>query len=160
MRAPRKSLQEAILRQGQERACGLFRKSRPRGAAARGVFVLLNLMLLGAGTAHAQVAQGIAPFVTPSGGLQIEGTLLANSPTLNIGDWVQNPGRGVLTNPGGVPLDPTTTFHKIDLTENDDLDTFDQSDKVNDNPNTYNWGAGSVPPKDDIQNGLIHVGAD
>ncbi len=65
-------------------------------------------------------------------------------------------GIGVL-DASGNPVDATNTFHRIDLTGNNDLDVFAESDKVFHDPNTYNWKAGSVPQKDDIQNGLIHI---
>ncbi len=105
------------------------------------------------------------PDIGLPGGFGIEGNLWANSPSIppynNASDWLPNPvfgkvGIGVL-DASGNPVDATKTFHRVDLTGNNDLDVFAESDKVFHNPNTYNWKAGSVPQKDDIQNGLIHI---
>jgi hypothetical protein len=35
---------------------------------------------------------GIAPVDPPSGGFDIEGDLLSNTPTANVGDWFDNAG--------------------------------------------------------------------
>ncbi|MBI4719715.1 MAG: hypothetical protein HY770_00460, partial [Chitinivibrionia bacterium] len=98
-------------------------------------------------------------------GFGVDGNLLANSPGgifLDTNDWLDGPGgtgTGVL-NWNGTPKDPTMTFHVLDLTGNADLDVFAESDKVFHDPNTYDWKGGSVPQKDDIQNGLLHIFTD
>src|SRR6185369_14119937 len=60
---------------------------------------------------------GVAPLSVPSGGFAIDGDLLANTPTANVGDWVSstNAGTGgfILTQ-AGQPLNPFTTFHFVD----------------------------------------------
>src|SRR5574341_1360734 len=114
------------------------------------------------GSVSAVVVSG-NPDIGLPGGFGIEGNLWANSPSVppynNASDWLPHAGGigvGVL-DASGVPIDATNTFHRIDSTGNNDLDVFAESDKVFHNPNTYNWKAGSVPQKDDIQNGLIHI---
>src|SRR5262245_48067026 len=59
---------------------------------------------------------GIAPLIAPAGGFSIDGDLMANTPGVNIGDWLASTngtGGGVLS-AAGVPLDPTRTFHFAD----------------------------------------------
>jgi hypothetical protein len=112
-------------------------------------------------------AWAISPTTGLGNGFEIDGNLLANSPASlpEFGDdWLDGPagpGTGVLnSDPAGTPKDPTTTFHLLDLTKNDDLDIFATSNKVFDDPNDYEWKTGSVPQKDDIQNGLIYFSID
>ncbi|MCH9032381.1 MAG: hypothetical protein IIB00_09010, partial [candidate division Zixibacteria bacterium] len=89
-------------------------------------------------------------------GFEIDGNLFSQGKD----DWVMGAsGNGVLDSAGN-PIDAVATIHVIDLTGNADLDVFAQSDKVFHDPNTYNWKAGSVPQKDDINNGLFHVRTD
>ena len=129
------------------------------------MFMLVATLSLGlTSTALAQgvVVNGVAPDGEP-GGFGIDGNLRANSPGgafSTASDWTPGPagiGVGKLLCPSGAPIDATKTFHIVDLTGNDDLNVFAESDKVQDDPNTYNWKAGSVPQKDDINNGLIHL---
>ena len=118
------------------------------------------------GGAYAQVGVGVAGTGDP-GGFAIEGNLLANNPNVapyNIAsDWTDGPaglGIGVL-NLNGTSKDTNVTKHPIDLTGNDDQDVFKTgSNKVSDNPNSYNWVVGSVPQKDDIGNGYVHFSVD
>jgi hypothetical protein len=98
---------------------------------------------------------------------EIDGNLIANAPGGIIGlgdDWLDGlpgPGTGVLLPDAlGTPKNPTFTFHIIDLIENDDMDIFGKGNKVFHDPNNYQWKTGSVPPKNDIQNGLIHFSKD
>ena len=99
------------------------------------------------------------------GGFEIDGNLFANNPGGIIGlgnDWLDGPagpGSGVL-NPDGTPKDSHTTVHVLDGIDAADVNVFDGSNKVFANPNTYKWKSGSVPSKDDIQNGLVHFSAD
>ena len=87
-----------------------------------------------------------------AGGFDIDGNLLANTPTANIGDWVSNTnlapgtGGGVLSITG-VPLDPTRTFHFVDPyndTGNDRI--FAGGNKWIDNPDTPGAGPPASPP--------------
>src|SRR6476659_2375095 len=60
---------------------------------------------------------GVAPVLSPAGGLSIDGDLIANTPLANNGDWVfwtNSPGTGggVLSS-SGVALNGSTTFHLI-----------------------------------------------
>ncbi len=102
-------------------------------------------------------------------GFGIEGNLLCNSPTTppfnTANDWVQS---DTLIDPigcavlywDGTPVDPTRTFHSIDLTGNGELDVFASSNKVNDDPRTYGWKSGQVPQKDDMNNVTLHLRED
>jgi hypothetical protein len=109
---------------------------------------------------------GVAPVEPPPGGFEIDGNLLANSPTANISDWVANTnlapgiGRGVL-GANGVPLDAMRTFHFIDPyndTSNDRI--FTGGDKWLDDPTTWGWTSGKPSSKTDINNTLLHLTTD
>lgn len=122
--------------------------------------VTIVLMLCGFTSAHAQLSQpGLG------GGFEVDGNLFSNNPGGIIGlgdDWLTGPagpGTGVL-NKNGTPKDPLTTLHILDKTGGADLDVFDGSNKVDANPNTYKWKAGSAPQKDDIENGLVYFSED
>jgi hypothetical protein len=111
------------------------------------------------------MAQAPAPGLAND--FEIDGNLLANLPGGIIGlgdDWLDGPagpGAGVLLPDAlGTPKNPAVTFHILDLIENGDLDVFGKGNKVFHDPNSYQWKAGSVPPKNDIQNGLIHFSTD
>ena len=111
--------------------------------------------------------KGIAPVNPPTGGFAIEGDLLSNTPTspspfaANQGDWyfgVGGSGGNVLNNNAtGTPVDSTTTFHLIDAFSSGTDDNFAGGDKVDDNPNSWNWTLNPVNDKLDMNNGLIHV---
>jgi hypothetical protein len=113
---------------------------------------------------------GVTPTVEPIGGCAIDGDLLARTPTTSPfsssnGDFLENPsapgtGGGVFTNPGGLPIDPTTAFHIIDGYGNADQNIFTQGSKFNDNPNTWHWTSSSPPGKDDMNHALFHFSTD
>src|SRR5438093_6977450 len=91
---------------------------------------------------------------TPVGGFAMDGDLQANS---NTGDWIPGSGSGgaVLTT-GGIPLNPTTTFHLTDgfgAAENN----FNGGLKVDNDPNVWTWLINPTTGKDDINNALIHI---
>jgi len=109
---------------------------------------------------------GIAPVGPPPGGFSIDGDLLANTPVIHVGDWILDPdmaagsGQGVL-NPGGLPLDPSHTFHFVDPyndTANDRI--FGGGAKWPDDPNTWKWTSGKPSSKTDINNVLMHLTTD
>src|SRR6266568_3199792 len=105
-------------------------------------------------------APGLAPVSPPAGGFAIDGDLLANTPG-GTGDWVSNsaPGGFVLyTN--GTPVDSTATFHFIDPYNSSGDNNFAGGDKVDDNPNTWNWTQNPVTAKDDINHALVHITKD
>ncbi|PKP11132.1 MAG: hypothetical protein CVU08_13045, partial [Bacteroidetes bacterium HGW-Bacteroidetes-3] len=112
----------------------------------------------------AQNLPGIAPVQTPIGGFGVDGDAYANTPTpayLNVGDWFYDStlypgtGRGLFT--GGSVTDPTRTFFLQDnWLQNTDLTIFTGRNKINDHPNTYTWGPGSSPNKNEIQNAAAH----
>ena len=70
-------------------------------------------------------------------------------------------GGNVLNNNAtGTPVDSTTTFHLIDPFNSGTDDNFAGGDKVDNNPNTWNWTLNPVNAKQDINNALIHVTKD
>src|SRR5437762_1735389 len=111
--------------------------------------------------------EGVAPVSPPTGGFAIDGDLMSNTPTspspfaANQGDWY--PGSGgsggnVLNNDAtGTPVNTATTFHLVDLYNSATDDNFAGGDKVDHNPNTWNWTLNPVNDKQDINNALIHV---
>jgi hypothetical protein len=109
---------------------------------------------------------GIAAVAPPPDGFEIEGNLLANTPTTNVGDWISNTnlapgtGGGVLQL-NGTPLDSSRTFHFVDPyndTSNDRI--FAGGNKWLDNPNTWGWTGGKPSSKTDINNTLMHLTSD
>src|SRR5262245_54394882 len=60
---------------------------------------------------------GVAPVNVPTGGFAIDGDLLANTSVAGVGDWLPHEGGtgGAVLDASGVPLNPTTTFHFVDL---------------------------------------------
>src|SRR6516162_5796057 len=84
---------------------------------------------------------GVAPVLYPAGGFGIDGDLLANTPGGNTGDWLlsTNAGSGgAVLNAAGVPLDPTRTFHFVDLYNSTSDNTF-SGGKWTDNPTNWQW---------------------
>ncbi len=141
-------------------------KLRGGNSTPRGCFLILLLALVcGADTrAHAaSPPNGVAPLLIPAGGFALEGNLLANTPTSGVGDWIAlpsipGPGGGVLA-ANGTPLNAATTFHLVDpYTTN--TDTIITGGNANLNPNAWTWGTGTVLNKEDLNNGLVHVGRD
>ena len=104
---------------------------------------------------------GVAPITVPAGGFSIEGDLQANTPNLNVGDWLPgtNGTGGVLDNAGN-PLNPATTFHFTDLYNSSADQTFVGGLKWGDDPNTWQWTAGKPSSKTDINNILLHFAND
>ncbi|MDO8336621.1 MAG: hypothetical protein Q7T74_07675, partial [Candidatus Saccharibacteria bacterium] len=105
--------------------------------------------------------QGDVPVVYPSGGFGVDGDAFAGHPKLYVGDWYasQTPGStgGSVFNSGGVLIPPppkTEVAIFMDNFKTGDLNVFAESDKINDNPNTYDIKAGNVPPKDDMQRAI------
>jgi hypothetical protein len=125
----------------------------------------LTLVVIGlfSVAASAQSIQGIVPVQTPVGGSGVEGDALAHYPVgtiyENVGDLfdlVHPTGtHGVLDFTTGQLLYPGFTFFLQDPFENDPT-IFTLSNKINDNPNTYSWGAGNNPDKNEIQNAGAH----
>ncbi|MFV8344422.1 gliding motility-associated C-terminal domain-containing protein [Flavobacterium sp. XS2P39] len=106
----------------------------------------------------AQIGPGIAPVSTPTGGFNIDGTLLANTAT---GDWVDGTGTGGFTlNNLGVPLNAGTTYHLYDPYNTSSDNIFGGGDKVGDNPNSWSWVTGTANDKTDMNNALIHLTTD
>ncbi|MFD1096219.1 Ig-like domain-containing protein [Salegentibacter chungangensis] len=126
-----------------------------------------------------QNIKGLAPLLQPLGGLNIDGNAYVNVDGEPGGDWLfefgtdpenKNPG-GVFPPSAsdgiaeGIPDMPypddfylypgQTTFFRDNITNNDPT-IFTSSNKINDDPNTYTWGTGSSPNKNEIQNAIAH----
>ncbi len=85
----------------------------------------------------------------------------ANPGGLFVPSYFSNPpvslGTGEFTfesNPE-VLLYPNTFLFRDDITNNDPT-IFTSSNKINDDPTTYTWGAGSSPNKNEIQSAIAH----
>src|SRR3970282_2144180 len=125
-------------------------------------FTLVVILMTGQAV-NAQSIKGIVPVQCPAGGSGVDGDAFADTPILGVGDLFDN-------NPGGsgggvINLSPPPeflcsgpTFRLADAWGGDVLDPtiFTLSNKINDNPNTYTWGAGSSPNKNEIQNCGVH----
>ena len=135
------------------------------------VFLLMS-MICTVIPASAQFEKpGNVPVLWPVNGFGVDGDGYVNmwqspgSISNNVGDWFHRPGTpypgtgGAVFNTSGVLINPPSEevaviTHFTDGYKNDpggDLTIFEQSNKINDNPNTYRVKAGNVPPKDDMQ---------
>ncbi|MDQ3140999.1 MAG: hypothetical protein M3Q56_02005, partial [Bacteroidota bacterium] len=120
------------------------------------IFITLSCF---SGSIYSQISPGTAPVKIPTGGFGIDGDLTSNDPTTGIGDWVPGSagsGGHVLTS-AGVPLNGSTTFHRIDAYLNPD-DNFKSGEKFFDDPNTWEWVTNPLPSKNNVNNVLVHVG--
>ena len=129
-------------------------------------FIFMALMLMN-NTVYGQAnVKGNVPVAWPTGGFGVDGDAFANQPPITggsgVGDWWPfSPGSGgsVFTSGGAIIEPPVGTkvvnfIDKYKGDTEDDITIFAQSDKINDNPETYLVKAGSVPPKDDMQHGI------
>ncbi len=115
-------------------------------------------------TLTAQNIPGTVTVLVPNGGFGIDGDAYCNTPTPNIGDWFvctspsPHPGTGGgLFNPDGSIIDPTRTFFLQDDWGTFDATTFTTSNKIDMNPNVYEWGpSNNLLAKDDMQNVGAH----
>jgi hypothetical protein len=126
------------------------------------VMAILVLAMAGQTLRAAAPPAGIADVLTPEGGFDIDGDLIANTPSPNIGDWLPGPGGlggSVLNAAGNTVLTNGFTFHIIDPYGNTD-NNFDGGDKVNHNPNNWGWKIDGVLDKDNINNLFLHITKD
>ncbi len=73
--------------------------------------------------------------------------------------WLALPAPLAFSTSAGVPLNATVTYRRLDAF-NDSDDIFAQSNKTNDNPNTYNWKTNTGVNKDDLNNVYVHISID
>jgi hypothetical protein len=123
--------------------------------------LILAFMLVSIGVkAQPETLPGVAPVDPPTGGMAVDGNLLSNTGVFNTaGDWFEGPSGDYLFNiidGVPVPIYPTQSFYKLDLTGNANQDIFTQGSKFNDDPNTWRWTAQSAPQKNDINNAFVH----
>ena len=131
--------------------------------------LLLSIFLGNIGFSQ-NVVQGTVPVQTPLTGFGVDGDAYAGTPVSTVGDWffanIDDPSTA---NPGGifrkdpinntlVPVYPLTYFLQDDLALKGATDNtiFTSTNKINDNPNTYTWGPGNIPPKDEMENVGVH----
>ena len=129
-------------------------------------FAILAVLLMSS-TVYGQGGnvQGKAPTVYPPGGFGVDGDALANFPTpqyLNVGDWfssLEYPGTGGtifnMSTPDPFDLNYPMSWHWNDPWEGKDTTVFTTANKINDDPNTYKWGEGNVPQKNEINNATV-----
>ncbi|NGY38544.1 hypothetical protein FQU23_013630, partial [Flavobacterium sp. XN-5] len=125
--------------------------------------ILLLAIIMTDTTVHAQGSiRGFVPVLAPKSGSGVDGDAYAHMPAgyEAVGDLfdAQHPdinGHGVINPFTGELLYPGQTFFLQDRYEND-LTIFTSSNKINDNPNTYTWGPGNSPNKNEIQNAGAH----
>jgi hypothetical protein len=136
------------------------------------VFTLITALLLfsfNSSTYAQNNIQGTAPVQDPNGGFGVDGDARANFPNANIGDWFAYPGgSGGAIFPAGYELpganfEGIITFANEDMTyffrddiSNNDPTIFTGSNKINDDPASYEWGSGSSPNKNEIQTAAAH----
>jgi hypothetical protein len=110
----------------------------------------------------------IAPINPPTSGFHIDGNLRANTPTINIGDWLTGPGGsgsssgGFVMSDAGVPVNAATTQLLPKDAYNTTADIiFSGGSKFDGNPNTnWSWTTSKPTGKDDINNAMYHLSTD
>jgi hypothetical protein len=136
-------------------------------------FVLIAILLTGY-TLNAQNIKGVVPVEYPRLGSGVDGDAFAHQPDftgslyVNVGDLFDNlhptiAGHGLInpftgevfykptiTNPPSPQTVPVT--YELNDPYTNDKTIFTSSNKINDNPKTYTWGAGTSPNKNEIQN--------
>ncbi|MFV5690377.1 hypothetical protein ACM55M_17365, partial [Flavobacterium sp. ZT3R25] len=134
-------------------------------------FMLAAILMTGYKVNAQGSIKGIVPVQYPHSGSAVDGDAFAHEPIGTIYEGVGDlfdklhptiDGHGVI-NPftGEVfykPTEPVTVPVSYFLQDPylNDPTIFTQSNKINDNPNTYTWGAGSSPNKNEIQNAGVH----
>jgi len=132
---------------------------------------LLGVILMTGYTGNAQNIQGVVPVSTPKLGSGVDGDAFAHEPIGTIyegvgdlfdklhptiaGHGLINPFTGEVFYKPTIPATVPVSYFLQDPYLNDPT-TFTSSNKINDNPNTYTWGAGSSPDKNEIQNTGVH----
>ncbi|MFV8393461.1 T9SS type A sorting domain-containing protein [Flavobacterium sp. LB2P6] len=132
---------------------------------------ILGVILMTGYTGNAQNIQGVVPVSTPKLGSGVDGDAFAHEPIGTIyegvgdlfdkldptiaGHGLINPFTGQVFYKPTIPATVPVSYFLQDPYLNDPT-TFTSSNKINDNPNTYTWGAGSSPDKNEIQNTGVH----
>ena len=137
--------------------------SREDGSLRALSIIALLGMLLASETGAVPPPSGIAPVVSPPGGLAIDGNLMANDPLADVGDWLPGTNSGAggsVLDASGQSLNSSSTFHFVDpFNSTADL-IFSGGMKWTDNPNTWTWSSGKPSSKTDINNVLLHIATD
>ncbi|SFO00021.1 immunoglobulin domain-containing protein, partial [Salegentibacter flavus] len=138
-----------------------------------GILGFLGAFLISFGAYSQVIVEGAVPVQTPLGGYGVDGDATAGTPdpTYNlVGDWFfedyDDPNN---TNPGGIfrrdpingtlnPIYDNTFFLQDDVPMGNvkDATIFTTVAKIDQDPNTYTWGEGSSPNKNEIQNVAVH----
>ena len=142
-----------------------MKNTNPKSCGSRLALLALCWVIGCIFTNSASAANGVAPVIVPTGGFAIDGNLFANTPTNGVGDWIAmtnlfpGTGGGVLAS-NGTPLNATTTFHFVDPYSSGTDTVMTASDNADTDPNAWTWGTNSPPAKEDMNNGLVHIGRD
>jgi len=150
-------------------------KYTKRCKSSRLITLLIMTLLFIGNIATAQINRpGVAPVQIPAGGFGVDGDALANYPTpgdySEAGDWFSDP---LYPGSGGTIFDMSTpdpfdlipallspvimAKHYNDPYAGTDPTRFLTSNKINDDPNTYQWGPGGTnnPAKNEINNATV-----
>jgi hypothetical protein len=141
--------------------------------------LMITAIMITGSTVNAQNIKGLVPVSSPLWGSGVDGVAFAHQPDFtnsiyvhagdlfdklhpgDMGHGLINPETGEVFYKPSTPTDPPTaqsvpvTYQIRDPYQNDPT-IFTSSNKINDNPNTYTWGAGSSPNKNEIQNCGVH----
>jgi len=135
------------------------------------LFILFCTLLMSTISYGQYYKRGFVPIQWPQGGFSVDGDAYQNTniyincapDSLNrFGDWFYYASYPYPTYPGGsifnqagdtISASPiwARIANYIDNFKTNDQSVFAQSNKINDNPNTYNVKPGNVPPKDDME---------
>ncbi|MFV8343372.1 T9SS type A sorting domain-containing protein [Flavobacterium sp. XS2P39] len=143
--------------------------------------LMLGVVLTMGYTANSQNIKGIVPVQYPKSGSGVDGDAWAHEPIgtnfVNIGDLFDlthtdinghglidvtpGPSAGNVFYKPSAPQNPPVAqsvpvTYQIKDNYTGDFTIFTASNKINDNPKTYTWGAGSSPNKNEIQNCGVH----
>ncbi|HSP84082.1 MAG TPA: hypothetical protein VLN72_10170, partial [Gillisia sp.] len=135
-----------------------------------GILGFLGIFLISAGAYSQVLIKGAVPVQTPLGGFAVDGDAIAGTPAdyIEVGDWFfKNLGDPANADPGGIfrkvgvdliPVYDYTYFLQDDIPMGNikDATIFTTAAKIDQDPNTYTWGSGSSPPKNEIQNVAAH----
>src|ERR1043166_1527923 len=124
-------------------------------------FLTIGVLFVGGMAMAVPPPTGGAPVLVPAGGFAIDGDLQANTPGVNVGDWLPGTGGtgGSVLDANGIPLNSATTFHYVDLYNSGSDNTF-TGGKWTDDPNTWGWTQSKANSKTDINNVLFHIASD
>ncbi|MGY5851663.1 immunoglobulin domain-containing protein, partial [Salegentibacter sp. F14] len=164
------TLSDGLHREGLQSKLSVYVKKL---TSTLGILGFLGAFLISFGAYSQVISEGAVPVQTPLGGFGVDGDAKAGTPDPTydlVGDWFfedfndQNdtdPGgifRRDLINETLIPIYDFTYFlqDSIPMGNMKDPTIFTTAAKIDQDPNTYTWGEGSSPPKNEIQNVAAH----